>query len=55
MVNTNFTRRDIEVYYTRIKLLDKLPSSIKSSNHETEVFKPVLKDYLPAHAFYLEE
>jgi hypothetical protein len=50
--NMNLTKYRKGVYYTGIKLFNNLPSTIRSLNHDTRVFKPALIDYLLTHSFY---
>jgi hypothetical protein len=50
MPNANLTKYQGLVYYTGIKLFNNLPPTIKSLNHDTKVFKLVIKDYLLTHS-----
>jgi hypothetical protein len=36
-------------------MVNTLPDSIESLNHDIIVFKPALKDYLLSHSFYSVE
>jgi hypothetical protein len=55
MLNANLASCQKDAYYAGIKLLNTLPSSIKSLNHDIEILKPALKDYLLSHFLYSVE
>jgi hypothetical protein len=40
------------VYFTGIKVFNKLSQSIKNLNNDTKQFKSTLQNYLHAHSFY---
>ena len=50
--NCNLTKYWQTVYYTHIKLLNNLHTTIKNLNHDIEVLKPALKHYLLCHSLY---
>jgi hypothetical protein len=50
----NLTSYQIGAYYAGKKLFSTLPDSIKSLNHDINVFKPALK-YLLSHSYSVEE
>jgi hypothetical protein len=41
--NTNLSKSQKGVYYSGIKLFNKLPPNIRSLNHDIKMFKPALK------------
>jgi hypothetical protein len=52
---TNLSKYQKGVYYTGIKLLNNLPRTIKSLNHDIKKFKQAVKEYLLSHSYSVEE
>ena len=48
----NLTEFQEAVYFSGIKLFNRLPLNIKSLSHEIKSFKPALKRFLNLHSFY---
>jgi hypothetical protein len=55
VLNANLNKYQKGVYYSGIKLFNKLPPNIQSSNHDIKIFTPALKEYLLYDSFYYVE
>jgi hypothetical protein len=49
--NSTLSKCQKGIFYSGIKLFNNLPPSIKCLNHDIEMFKPALKEYLLSHPF----
>lgn len=50
--SADITSYQKDAYYAGLKLFSTLLNSIKSLNHDINVFKPVLKDYPLSYSLY---
>jgi hypothetical protein len=55
IANANLAKYLREVYYTGIKLFSNLPPTIESLNHNINVFKSALKDYLLTYPYSVDD